>query len=457
MNRRLARIGAIALTIAIAPALAHAQTPLTLQGAVAYALSHDPTVAAKYAAVTAQAHAVAVQEGQTFPTVSAMAQSILQKQEHYGGAYQLIGIAPQANFSQNTVSIGISNYSLNSGGLGFLQLASANASLAAAREDLARSEDLVAANVTNAFYSVAQKKGIVALDASDLGYQDALLSAARIKAREGATAGVDVLRARVAQAKSASTLVAARADVQNAYEQLAHTIGAPLDTAFAVPAAIPEPALPKGAIDVLENIATAERPDVISARKTLLAARETRKGWDRELFPSLQIQASLGNQYSPTESALFQAFSKTPIPRGSPGFWQIGVTTTFTLPLVDYGQRHTERVNDDAQIAADERALANVVSQAQLDVRQQYRAAQTALAQLAYAKEEARLGLEAARIAQLQYRNGVIALADVIQAQQTSVQAQTDLVDARVAYVEAVVALRVAVGTYSPESAVADL
>jgi outer membrane protein TolC len=437
-------------------ALAAVGTPMTLQDAVSYALSHDPTVAAKYAAVTTQAHAVSAQEAQTFPTVNGTLQSVLQKQENYGGAYQLIGIAPQPNFSQNTISAG-TNYTLNSGGLGFLQLATANASLAAARQDLARAEDLVASNVTTAFFNVAQKKGIVQLDGSDLVYQDALLAAARIKAREGAAAGVDVLRARVAQAKSASTLVGARADVQNALESLAHTIGAPLDTAFAIPTAIPEPAIPNGTVAALENLAVSERPDVASARKTLLAARDTRKGWDRELFPSLQIQANLGNQYSPTEAALLQSFSKTPIPRGSPGFWQIGLTSTFTLPLVDYGQRHTERVNDDAQIAADEAALQNVISQAQLDVRQQYRAAQTAQVQLAYAKEEASLGSQAARIAELQYRSGVIALADVIQAQQTSVQAQTDLIDARVAYVDAIVSLRVALGTYDPRSAVANL
>ncbi|HTU59116.1 MAG TPA: TolC family protein, partial [Polyangiales bacterium] len=214
--------------------------------------------------------------------------------------------------------------------------------------------------------------------------------------------------------------------------------------------------------------------------KALLNAQETRKEWDRQLFPTLQITASMGNQYSPTESVELQedydaefiseneqrmsvglppfpASDIPVVPRGSPGFWQVGVTSTFTLPILDYGQRHTERINDDAQIASDEASLANAISQAQLDVRQQYRAAQTAQAQLTYAEEEATLGKEAASIAQLQYRNGVIALADVFQAQETSVQAQSDLIDARVAYVDAVVALRVGLGTYDPHSAVADL
>ncbi|MGH7737660.1 MAG: TolC family protein [Candidatus Tyrphobacter sp.] len=449
---------------------------MTLQQAVTYAISHDAGVAAKYAVVTAQAHAVSQQEGQIFPAISASLQNILQKQSNYGGIYQLIGATPQSTFSQNTAQVSTS-FTLNSGGLGLLQLASANATLAADRADLARGEDLIATTVTDAFFNVAQKDSLVALDRSDLGYQDALVKAARLKARAGAVAEVDVLRARVAQAKSASTLVGARADAQNAREELAHGVGVPLDTDFAIPATIPQPPLPNGSIDALESIALAQRPDVRAAQKTLLGARQTLRGWLRELFPSLAINAGFGNQFSPTEAVALQneiaseiaaenaqrvLYHLPPlpipiVPRGSPGFWQVGVTSTFTLPLIDYGQRHTERTNDEAQVNADELALANTVSQAELDVREQYRAAHTAQAQLAYAKEEASLGAESARIAQLQYRSGVIALADVFAAQQTSVQAQTDLINALVSYVDAVVALRVAVGTYDARSAVSNL
>jgi outer membrane protein TolC len=90
-------------------------------------------------------------------------------------------------------------------------------------------------------------------------------------------------------------------------------------------------------------------------------------------------------------------------------------------------------------------------------VRESFRSAQTALAQETYAQQETRLGTEAARIAQLQYANGIISYTDVSNAQQTSVQAQNDLVLARVSYVEAVVRLRVALGIFDPQAAVADL
>jgi len=83
--------------------------------------------------------------------------------------------------------------------------------------------------------------------------------------------------------------------------------------------------------------------------------------------------------------------------------------------------------------------------------------AATALAQLTWAKQEAAYGTESARIAQLQYKSGVKTIYDVLQAQQAAQSALNDDVAARVNYVDAVVKLRVSLGTFSAQSAVADL
>jgi outer membrane protein len=455
-------------------AAATVTTPLTLQDAISYALNHNPTVAQQYAAAQSAQHSLAIARGTAYPTVNGSLQSELGKSMNYGGAYAAIGIQQQSSFSQNTAQVG-TNYTLTSGGLSFLQLASARASAAQAAETLANTENQVASTVTNAYYNVVEKQAIVVVDESDLNYQGVLVDVAKAKERAGVVAGVDVLRAQVQQAKSGSTLVGARADVDDARENLAQSIGAPLDQQFVFPKVVAQPKLPAQPVDALEDVALNARPDVIAAREGVAAARYTRKGWDRELFPTVQIGAAFGNQYSPTLSTQEQAeldeeylqCLEFPVPgvpcvrgvapRGSPGFWSIQATTTFSLPLVDYGQRRTERINDDAQLASAERALDAARIQVQIDIRQNYRGAQTALSQLSYAQDESRLGTESARVAQLQYRRGIIALSDVIQAQQASVTAQSDLISAQVSYVEAVVKLRVSLGTYTAQSAVADL
>ena len=447
---------------------------MDLSDAISFALNHSPAIAQQYAAVRAAQHTLAQERGAAYPTVNGELQNYAEKSANYGGSYAIIGASQQDVFSQNTAQVG-TNYTFDTGGLSFLQLASARAAASQAEETLVNTENQVATQVTNAFYAVVQKEAIVDVDASDLQYQNVLVDAAKAKERAGVAAGVDVLRAEVNQTKSASTLLGARADVDNASEDLAQTIGAPLDQAFAFPKVIAAPKLPAQSVSVLEDIALNARPDVLAARDGVAAAQFTRKGWNRELFPQVQIGATIGNQFSPTlvseEQIEFDqayqeclAFPQPGVPcihetatRGVPGFWSIQATSTFTLPIVDYGERRTERVNDDAQLASAQRALDQTRTQVQIDIRQTYRAAQTALAQLDLAQEESRLGVESARVAQLQYAHGVIDLSDVIQAQQQSVSAQSDLVGARVSYINAIVKLRVSLGTYTAQSAVADL
>ena len=432
---------------------------MTLADAVSYALDHNPQVMQKRATLAQADSSLAKARGNAFPIVSGSLQNISQKSANYGGAYQVIGLAPQQVFSQNTAQVG-TNYTLQTGGLSLLQLSAARAQDEQAREDLASTENQLAASVTNAYFTVVQRQGIVTLDQSDLKYQTVLVDVAKAKEHAGVAAGVDVLRAQVSQAKSASTLVGAQADVQNSIESLAQAAGAPIDTAFVFPKSVDNPPLPSQPEPQLESIAMRVRPDVQAAQDTLVAAQETRKGWGRELFPQVQVGAAFGNQFSPTNQAVTIGPNGQPVaaPRvGMPGFWTLSATSTFTLPFVDYGQRHTERVSDDASVESARTALDQATTQVQVDVRQSYRSAQTALAQLAYARDEARLGAESARVAQLQYQHGLIALSDVLQAQQQSVTAQSDFVNAQVAYVDAVVKLRVSLGTYDARRAVADL
>lgn len=462
MIRRYVFGAAIAAAVAL-PVAAPAATsvaPMTLTDAVSYALNHNATVAQK-AAVLAQAeHSTAQARYNAFPPISGTLSNYSSKSANYEGAFGFVGGKQQAVYSQNTAQIG-TTYTLTTGGLAFIQLASARASEEQAREDLANTEDSIATTVAGSYFTVAQNRAIVMVDESDLHYQNVLVDVAKAKEHSGVVAGVDVLKAQVQQAKSASNLVGARADVDNASERLAQTIGAPLTQTFAFSKTINSPPIPSGTVEKLEAIAVGARPDLRSAREALIAAQSTRKGWNRELFPTVQLNASFGNQFAPTTAGEIIGVNPdgTPIvvPRGMPGFWALSAQTTFTLPFLDYGQRRTERAMDDAQVASAELNVDQTQTQVELDVRQNYRGAQTALAQMDYARDESALGAESARIAQLQYQRGLITLADVIQTQQQSVIAQSDFVNARVAYVNSIVKLRVSLGIYDARSAVADL
>lgn len=429
-----------------------AAAALTLAGAVAYALDHSPAVSQQQAAVAQARSQYVRQRSQELPGVTGTLSNQMSKSANYQGAYSVIGASQASVFSQNTAQLG-TQYTWN-GGLSHLQTAIARQSYDQARANLRKAQDQIASDVTAAYYTLAAKNEAVRLDEGDLQYQTLLVRIARAKERAGVAAGVDVLSANAQEEKSRYTLEAARADAQNASESLAQLIGAPLDTPFTGAESIAQPKLPSQPLPALIATAIANRPDIASAQEAVQIAQLNRSAADRDLFPQITTQAAFGNQYSPTSAAQIALFGAQP---SHYGFWNIGVQTNVSLPFWDWGARRANHANLNEQIAAQENALGAARTQAELDVRQQYRAAQTAVAQLASAQDETRYALEAARVAKLQYEHGLKTLTDVLAAQQASLSAQTDAFNARVAYADAIVKLRVALGIYDARSAVADL
>ncbi len=442
---------------------------LTLAQAVDYAMGHSPTVV-RQDAVVAQARSQYVrQRSQGLPNLTGLLANQMQKSANYAGAYGVIGAAQASVFTQNTAQLG-TQYTYN-GGLSHYQTLVARQSYEQTLSDLRRMQNHIATDVTNAFYTLAARAETVRLDRGDLRYQGVLVRIAQAKETAGVAAGVDVLSAKAQQEKSRYALAAAGADVENARETLAQLIGAPLETQFDVPAHVAQPALPPESLDALVGIALKNRPDVISAQQSVDIAVLNRRSADTDLFPQIQTFAAFGNQFSPTlyasqltavqQQNAFNAANGLPLlplpTRGSPGFWNVGVNSQISLPFWDWGARRANHRNLDEQIAAAQSNLNAAQTQAELDVRQAYRGAQTALSQLSSAQDETAFASEAARIARLQYENGIKTLIDVLAAQQTSLSAQTDLFNARVAYVDAIVQLRVAMGIYDSHAAVADL
>jgi outer membrane protein TolC len=309
-----------------------------------------------------------------------------------------------------------------------------------------------------------------------------LLDAAVASEKVGRVAGVDVLRAQVAVTRSESTLVQVRADEANARESLAVSIGSSPDTTFRLPADLPEPPVPSGrSVEALATIAKAQRPEVASAKAQLEAAQLGDAVVDSDLRPTVQVTGAFGSQVSPTalvqeqqqvdaenaaaianyeqEKQLFPGINfpppvlLPPVTRAQPGFWQVGVTSTFTLPFIDYGSRAANHRAARAQIASNAAAYRNALDSVEADVRAAARNLQAAAEKLELAKASARLARESARIAQLQYKNGIISFTDATQTEETAVSAENDLIAARVAYVDAFVRLRMTLGPVDPTTA----
>jgi len=469
MQRQLAAAAGIAVSFLMLCGSAAAQNaPLDLPGAVRYALDHSPTILARRVTLENNESQYAQLHRNELPPITGTLSNQVERSSNVGGALEEFGLSQQNIFSQNTAQIG-STWTAYNGSLAQIQAQGAKRQVESSRADLLRAQQQLAQDVTNAFYTVSARRESVRLATADRAYQQALLDVARANERVGRAAGVDVLRADVAELRAQATLLSAQSDEATARETLAQTIGAPPDERFAIQDDVPEPALPRTPLETLVAIAKTNRPDIASARAQVAVARLVDSQIDTDRRPVIQLNGSFGNQTSPTtfvqqqlqlnqeNLALAQAgqpLLPATVVRGTPGFWQIGATSTFNLSLIDYGARHAQHRAAHAGIDSALATLATAEYNVETDVRQALRAVQTTYANLQTEKQAVSAGIEAARIAQLQYKNGLISLTDATQAEQTSLSAQTDLATARVAYVNAIVHLRVALGTGDPVSVV---
>ncbi|HYL27283.1 MAG TPA: TolC family protein, partial [Candidatus Nitrosotalea sp.] len=346
-----------------------------------------------------------------------------------------------------------------------------------ARAELTQTQTATTRRLVEMFFAIANWRRLYELAQANLAYQQALLAVAQLKEKAGIGAGVDVLRAQVGVEQTQVALLNTQSDQETARESLAQTIGAVLETQFAVPDLLPQPSLPPTARAALVGIAEQNRPEVAAARAGVAVAQLSRSTIDTDLLPQVNVFASFGNQTSPTGfvdtqnqvSFLNHACAPNPnqvscigfpfanVTRGTPGFWDIGATSTLSLPIVDWGTRAAAHRSANQAIASAQLALDSAKTATEEDVVESLRKAQTALEALTYQRKAADLGSEAARIAQLQYRNGLLSLTDTKAAQATALQTQADLYSAQIAYINAVVKLRTSLGTFDPAATVADL
>lgn len=439
------------------------------RGAVIYALAHTPALLAQRATISNLDSSFTRARASELPATNGELQNQLSRSKNQSGQFAQFGISPTNNYSQNTAQLSTTYQLYN--GTQALAAGQAKRQLQNAIFELARQEEQTAIAVNNAFYALAAQHGTVALDAADLRYQQALLAAARASERVGRVAGVDVLRAEVNVARSTSVLVQARTDEANAREALAVQVGAPAQTAFVVPETLPEPPVPPTAPDVLGAIAKTNRPEIAAARAAFDVSRYADRQVDNDLRPTVQANASFGSQVSPTsfvqqqqqidatnaqalatyqtQKQLFPNLQLAPpalipaVDRHRPGFWQFNITSTFAIPLYDYGQRAAAHHAARAQIDASLAALFNAYDVVQADVDAAGRNVAAATQRLDLAKLGAKAARESARIAQLQYKAGLISFTDATQTEQTALLAENDLLAARVNYVDAIVRLRV--------------
>ena len=445
-------LAALALAATISAAVTAptaAAAPMTLAQAVQFAESHNGQVLAAKAQWVQAGATLAADRSTQLPNVQGVAQNTMDRQtSNYSTLAQFQGIQPQPNFSQNQVQLQGSQSVFN-----LQNELTADASRHAydqAQQNYRLVKEQTVLSVETSFYTYQQDVQLVSLAKADLGYQEQLYAIAATNYKSGLVAGIDRLKAQVQRTTSEENLASATADAEDARENLAQTIGADVSQTFVVSATIPAPPMPSTDQRALDAVALAHRPELAIAKDALDIAVLDNGLIDAPNRPTVALQGAWGNQTSPTQFT----FNEATCPEGlfdphclGTHFYTIALNSQLLLPLLDWGSRHAQHNGAHADIDAQTAAFATAKRQSIIDVDQAVRRLIVDDQNLGLATQNASVAMQAAKIAQVQYKVGLGSQIDVTTAEQTYLQAAKQLLSAQVAYALAADRLKFATGT----------
>ena len=424
---------------------------MTVTEAVQFALDHNSQVLAARSQWMEAGATLARDRSAQLPNVQGVAQNSMDRQTTNYSTLSQFGLRAQPNFSQNTAELQGTQTIFNLANE--LTANQARHSYDQAAQSYRQVKEQTTIDVETSFYTYVQDVQLVALANADLGYQQALYTAADANYRAGLVAGIDRLKAQVQRTSSQENLASATADADDARENLAQIIGTDPGQQFAVPPVIPAPAVNVGDQHALEAIALTHRPDVAIARDALDNAVLANGLVDAPNRPTVSLQGAVGNQTIPTNIAS-NLLPPPPLGIGcgapycaSTHFYTIALNSQLALPLLDWGSQHAAHRGARANIDAQTAAFVTAQRQALIDVDQAVRRLRVDDQNLKLATQNADVAKQAASIAQLQYKVGLGSQIDVTSAEQTYLQAAKQLLDAQVGYVLEADRLKLATGT----------
>ncbi len=424
---------------------------MTLQQAVDFGLAHNTTVLKAVASAAEAGATLARDRAITLPTVIGQIQNQLDKSNNAAGNYAQIGQAPSPNFSQNTAAV-VGTFN----GANLTNIYQARADKQAydqANQQLFLTREQSIQDTETSFYKLVQTRQLTEVARENVNYNRALMQIAEVNFHAGKVAGLDELKAQVAYTTALEQLSSASADEEDARENLAQLISAPMGQQFALPDAPPEPPLPNLDQKILDQVALTNRPEITIAQAQLSSALISNYMVDAPNRPNVALTGLWGNQVSPTNNAQFynqcvhEGFPPSQCGPGGSHFYEISIVSNWTLPLLDWGTVHAGHASAYRAIDSQIAQLSSAKQQALIDVDQAVRRLLVDRDNLRLATSNVGVARQAALISAVQYKVGLATQTDVSAAQQAYLTAARDLLTAQVEYVLGIVKLKLVTGT----------
>ncbi|MGH8202228.1 MAG: efflux transporter outer membrane subunit [Steroidobacteraceae bacterium] len=399
-----------------------------LANLIALAQSDNRDLAAAAARLQEARAEVTIQRAALFPQVNAQADAI-----RAGVGKRAVETGQQVS-TGNSFSLNLdATYDLDVWGLSRDNLRSATEAMKSSRFAQQVTALTITAAVADSYFNVLALREQIAIAQEDITAINGILGTIKLKVSAGTASHLDLAQEEAQVESVQAELPVLEEQELEARLQLAVLIGRPPES-FDVHAPITEdirlPAVTAG----LPSRLLLRRPDVAEAEANLAAAHANLQAARAAFLPQIALSGSDG----------FGSAAVNTLLHGPSSFWDAGAELVQTIfaggKLV--GQKNLAYATQQELVADYQSAVLNA-----------YADVESALGQVAnYAREEDHLrrevnaAQEAFGISQLQYRQGVADLINVLQAQQTLFEAKDQLAQAKLARRQALVHVYEALG-----------
>jgi outer membrane protein len=432
------------------PALALAQSKLTLQQAVTTALEKNPMRKAETFGTQATAADIGLSKSALLPRLI-FSEGFQRSNDPvfvFGGRLRQQSFSA-ADFALNRLNTPtpFSNFAtrfagqwqLFDSGVSWLRVRQARGMNQVAARKLERADQELVMRVVDAYTGLllAAKQQQVAEDA--LRTSQSILDRSHANVQAGMVVESDLLSAQVNHAAREQELIQARNSIALARARLNHEMGLALDTQFELAEVLTEKVFPSASLDDLDQIALKNRPDLKGLATQQAAQADGVRAAKAAFGPRLTAIADWE-----ADNARFAG--------GGGNNWLAGLEIQFDL--FDGGEKrarlHRERATKNRVDALHDAALSGI----RLEVRKAYLDYDAARQQVEVARAAVGQAQESLRIGQNRYEAGLSTITDLLRMQEASVRAQTDYSQAiyrlRISYAS----LELATGTLDVNSLV---
>jgi outer membrane protein TolC len=417
-----------------APVPADGTIRLTLDEALARARQNSPQFQAALAEAQIAHEDSKQAKDALLPSVNYNNQLLYTQGNGAGGVRYIANNSVHEYISQGNV-----HETLDVAGMYAIRRASAAASLARARAEIA-SRGLVVTVVQDYFAALAaQRKAELAQKAADEGEQ--FLKLTQNLENGGEAAHSDVIKAELQSRERRRLLQEARLALLNARLDLAVLLFPDFDDRFELTddlhASIPLPTLGE-----VQQQASRENPDVRGAVAAVQQAKDT-VGVERSAYlPSLGLDYFYGIDASRFATNSILLGQQVPNLGSS-------ASATLNIPIWNWGATQSRVKQAQIRQAQSARELSFAQRKLLAEIQSLYSEAETALDELSGLSRSAELAAESLRLTTLRYKGGEATVLEVVDAQTTSAQAANTYEDGAVRYRVALANLQTLTGAMS--------